>query len=158
MCVCKSACVCVCVCWAVKGELLWYCSSSVCTREWERDPDVKLGDREREGGVDGGIRADVIRESWSACQLWLALAHMPTRVHTSAHTSAHLILAHGNKRHMKICRADAADGATHAPCVRVGEGLFSSHSSWLCLTKRSMSSRYGAHHLPITTELCTQLH
>lgn len=35
--------------------------------------------RQREGGMDGGIRVDVIRESRCACQQWLALAHMPTR-------------------------------------------------------------------------------
>lgn len=33
----------------------------------------------RGGWMKGGIRVDVIRESWCACQQRLALAHMPTR-------------------------------------------------------------------------------
>lgn len=50
----------------MKGSLLRVCSSSVCTREREKDPDVKLETgrgRVKERRMDGGIRADVIRES-----------------------------------------------------------------------------------------------
>lgn len=82
----RSAVMCVCVCWDVKGSLLWACSSSVCTREWERDPDVKL-ESERGRGMDGGIRAGVIRESGSASQQWFALTH--THTHTSMHLFSH---------------------------------------------------------------------
>lgn len=56
----EPSCVCVRACLSLLRGAYCVCSSSVCTREWEKDLDVKL---ETEKGVDGGIRADVIRES-----------------------------------------------------------------------------------------------
>lgn len=51
----------------------------ICLHTWVGErPRCEAGDRGRGGGMDGGIRVDVIRKSCCACQQRLALAHMPT--------------------------------------------------------------------------------
>ena len=95
-------CVRVCVCWAVKGSLLWVCSSSGCTREWEKDPDVKLETGRGEGGWMEGLG-----------RMWSERADLPvsngwhTHTHTHTHTRTHrCIYSHTPKqRCMKICSA-----------------------------------------------------
>lgn len=87
--------------WAVQ----WCVCMYVCVLSCEGKPAVSVqliclhtwvGERPRceartkgGGGVCGRIKADVIRESWSACQQWLALTHMPTHTHTSMHLYSH---------------------------------------------------------------------
>lgn len=89
--------------WAVQ----WCVCMYVCVLSCEGKPAVSVqlvclhtwvGERPRceartKGGgrvcVCGRIKADVIRESWSACQQWLALTHMPTHTHTSMHLYSH---------------------------------------------------------------------
>ncbi len=120
-CVCMWLCVCVCVCVlscegkpAVSVQL-------VCLHTWVGErPRCEARDRKGEGvcvcvgGMDGGIRADVIRESWSACQQWLALVHTQACTHSHIDTLDASILTHrGALRFAQLPLQRKPDWTTH---------------------------------------------
>lgn len=133
---------------AVSVQLVW-----LHTWVGER-PRCEARDRKGGGGLVGGIRADVIRESWSACQQWLAHAH--THTHTSMHLFSH---------------TETAVHEDLLSCIEHRDGLSEPHTlsffSWerphfkaglLCLTNGSACSWYSTHRWQITMEPHMQVH
>ena len=104
---------------AVSVQLVW-----LHTWVGER-PRCEARDRKGGGGLDGGIRADVIRESWSACQQWLAHAH--THTHAHAHIDAS-ILTHRNSGAWRFAQLYWAqrwtEWTTHTLILQLGETSF----------------------------------
>lgn len=65
------------------------CVQLVCLHTWVGER-PRCGARDWRGeGMDGGIKVDVIRESWSACQQWLALTCTDTSTLTLGNSSTY---------------------------------------------------------------------